>query len=200
MSDQLPGTPRRSTLPPLGLLYSLLAQLPLVVATWPPSPGAWHLAAGAAILVAGVVLTVWPERMFRRARVGVCPFSAVPRLVTGGPYRISRNPMYLGFVSLSAGVAVASGVLGNLWAAAALGVWLHWRFVLPEEDFLYSQLGDKYIAYRDTHPRWLGFGSRGAGQRTPSDTCMRAQPPRATQPADRPPRRLPAASGGVSAE
>jgi protein-S-isoprenylcysteine O-methyltransferase Ste14 len=109
------------------------------------------------MLAAGVVLNVWAERLFRKSGVGVCPFSPVPTLVSEGPYRFTRNPMYLGMVLLSASWPLMMGLYWNLWAAAALAVWLHFRFVLPEEEFLRERLGVGYLEYASRNPRWLGL-------------------------------------------
>ena len=111
---------------------------------------------GAALLAAGVVLNVWADRLFRREGVGVCPFSPAPRLVRSGPYRITRNPMYLGMVFLGAGLALATGMPHNLVSPAVFAVWLHVRYVLPEEAFLRASLGAPYEEYLRLHPRWIG--------------------------------------------
>jgi hypothetical protein len=65
--------------------------------------------------------------------------------------------MYLGMVSISAAAALATGVYLNLVAATVLAVWLHFRFVLPEEEFLRERLGAEYLLYASRNPRWLGF-------------------------------------------
>jgi protein-S-isoprenylcysteine O-methyltransferase Ste14 len=160
-SEQVHGSDRRhGLLPPRALLLSLLIQIPLVLLIWPPRPGRFLLACGMASLTAGVVLNVWAERLFRRAGVGVCPFSEVPNLVAKGPYRFTRNPMYLGLVLISASGPLITGLLWNLWPGVALAIWLHIRFVLPEEDFLRQHLGVAYLDYASRTARW--FGSPGA--------------------------------------
>lgn len=148
-----------NVLPPKALLVSLVAQAPLAALAWPLAPTSLQAIAGAAMLLGGTVLNVWAERLFRRAGVGVCPFSAAPRMVTSGPYRFTRNPMYLGMVMVSAGAALATGVLPNLVWCGLLGGWLHRRFVLPEEAFLTAKLGAEFERYRAAHPRWLGVPS-----------------------------------------
>ena len=147
-------------LPPRALLLSLLAQLPLLVGGWPPAPGGAALATGGALIALGLALEVWSDRLFQRNGVGVCPFTPVSRLVDSGPYRFTRNPMYLGLVAISGGAALASGVLPNLWTSLVLALWLDRRFVRREEAFLRAALGPAYAAYARRVPRWLGWPRR----------------------------------------
>jgi protein-S-isoprenylcysteine O-methyltransferase Ste14 len=111
------------------------------------------------LLIAGVVLNVWAERLFRRNGLGVCPFTPVPVLVTRGPYRLTRNPMYLGLVCLNLGVTVFSGGLANVWSSLTLFAWLlHYAFVLPEEIFLRHELRSAFDEYVRRVPRWFSVG------------------------------------------
>lgn len=145
----------RTVLPPKGLLIALGAQLPLVLATLPLRPHAAELAAGALLLVAGIASNVWAERQFRRAGVGVCPFSSVPAVVDTGPYRFTRNPMYLGLIAINDAAVLLSGVALNTWTTVLFAVWLHQRFVVPEEQFLLRECGESYAAFARRVPRWL---------------------------------------------
>jgi protein-S-isoprenylcysteine O-methyltransferase Ste14 len=108
-------------------------------------------------LAAGIGLNLWANREFQREGTAVCPFSPVHAVIARGPYLITRNPMYLGFVFLSAGVSLLTGVWVNLVAALVLMGWLHSAFVLPEEAFLRDRLGEPYEVYLSRHPRWLLF-------------------------------------------
>ena len=75
-------------------------------------------------------------------------------IVTEGPYRYTRNPMYLGHLIFMAGLAVSFGS----WLAAALlvfnAVWFH-RRVLRDEARLESRFGPAYLAYKARVPRWI---------------------------------------------
>src|SRR5262249_23164271 len=144
-------------LPPKGLLLALASQVPLLAAGMPLSPSAIEIAGGAMLLVAGVVLNVWAERLLRHSGVGVCPFTRVPMLVERGPYRVTRNPMYLGLVCLNAGVALSTGVTANLWSSIAYAMWLHYAFILPEEAFLKQEIGVRFDEYARRVPRWLAL-------------------------------------------
>ena len=142
-------------LPPKGLLIALGSQLPMVLARFPLRPSTLEITVGAALLVTGLLLNVWADRLFRRNDVGVCPFTHVPVLVDGGLYRITRNPMYLGLVCLNLGVTVFTGVPANVWSSIAFLIWLHFAFVLPEEFLLRATLTRTYDEYTKRVPRWL---------------------------------------------
>jgi protein-S-isoprenylcysteine O-methyltransferase Ste14 len=151
-----PNAPRR-LLPPQGLLLSLLVQAPVILWSWPPKPPGVSVLAGIALLACGVVLNIWPDRLFHRRGVGVCPFSPVPALIKEGPFRFTRNPMYLGMLLISAAVPLITGLYLARLAPALLYVWLHIRYVLLEEKFLRERLGTEYLLYASNNPRWLGL-------------------------------------------
>ena len=111
----------------------------------------------AASLVLAVLLALDTTAMVRfvRNRTPVNPTRPATRLVTDGPYRFTRNPMYLGMAGAYIGIAVATGVL---WALALLPVVviLMDRLVIPrEERHLAQTFGEEYERYRGRVRRWL---------------------------------------------
>ena len=92
---------------------------------------------------------------FRRAETSMVPFNPTTALVTSGPYRFTRNPMYLGMAFLYVAVALASGVI---WALAVLPVVIALvdRLVIArEEPYLERKFGQSYRDYRVRVRRWL---------------------------------------------
>jgi protein-S-isoprenylcysteine O-methyltransferase Ste14 len=142
-------------LPPRGLLIALASQMPLLAATGLRRPTAPEFAIGLGLLLLGCVLNVWAERLFRRHAVGVCPFTPVPVLIERGPYRVTRNPMYVGLVALNLGGSFLTGVLANAWSSVAFVFWLHYAFVLPEEAYLHREQSAAFTEYARRVPRWL---------------------------------------------
>lgn len=110
-----------------------------------------------ALMLAGLALNLLPKLAFRRARTTVNPLrpAAATSLVTGGIYRHTRNPMYLGQALVLLG--------GMLWlgSAAALLVvplfvgWITRFQILPEERVLSARFGADYAAFRRAVRRWL---------------------------------------------
>ena len=89
--------------------------------------------------------TIWPNWRANPART----------LVTSGPYRISRNPQYLGIGCLYFAVAFASGVIWALALLPAMLIYLD-RAVIPrEERYLERIFGEKYCDYKAQVRRWL---------------------------------------------
>jgi len=91
---------------------------------------------------------VWAEHRFRRAGGDT------------GPYRFTRNPMYLGHIAINEAAVLLSGVALNTWTTVLFAVWLHRRFVVPEEQFLLHERGESYAAFARRVPRWAGNVTR----------------------------------------
>lgn len=109
------------------------------------------------IALAGAALDVVGAGLFRRARTTVNPMAPdrSAALVTGGVYRFTRNPMYVGLMLVLAGWAVALGG-GLLLAGPAVFVAYITRFqILPEERALAQRFGDEYRAYTARTRRWF---------------------------------------------
>lgn len=78
-------------------------------------------------------------------------------LVVTGLYRLSRNPMYVGVVSILLGEVVYFGDARLAVYAAAVAIGFHLRVLLYEEPVLRGMFGDAYAAYCAKTPRWFGL-------------------------------------------
>lgn len=114
----------------------------------------WDLA-GAALMVAGLALTITAARSFHKADTPVRPFEKSTALVTHGPFRLSRNPMYLGMVSALAGTAILLGTLTPWVVPPVFAAVIHHFFIIPEEKLMEQTFGDEYQAYRSRVRRWI---------------------------------------------
>ncbi len=113
----------------------------------------WTL--GGLLLVAGIALQASFIARFRRARTPVAPYQPTTALVTSGPYRISRNPGYLGFTLITVGIALLADAL---WVLAPLPVVLaimQWGVIAREERYLEQRFGDEYRRFKARTRRWL---------------------------------------------
>jgi protein-S-isoprenylcysteine O-methyltransferase Ste14 len=112
--------------------------------------------AGTVLLAFGVGTAVWSLGLFRKARTTTVPGRTSNALVTWGPYRFTRNPMY---VALACAYLGEAGLLKQLWPVALLPLtlaYVHWIVIPLEESRLHEVFGADYDRYRATVGRWLG--------------------------------------------
>src|SRR5262249_45212543 len=126
---------------------------------WPTPPAVTALPAirpvGGVVFVLGAVLAGWGWLTFWRARTTTVAGQASSALVTWGPYRFSRNPMYVG---LSVAYVGEAGILGQAWPLAFLPLvlaYVNWVVIPVEESKLREVFGDGYERYRQQVRRWL---------------------------------------------
>jgi protein-S-isoprenylcysteine O-methyltransferase Ste14 len=115
-----------------------------------------HVAIALAVIGVGTLLLLWCVREFDVAGRGTLAPWAPPRhLVTSGPYRLSRNPMYVGVVTILTGwwLLWDSRTL-LIYALAVLGA-VHVRVLLAEEPWAARNFGAEWEAYRVRVPRWI---------------------------------------------
>ncbi|PYO67712.1 MAG: isoprenylcysteine carboxyl methyltransferase [Gemmatimonadetes bacterium] len=104
---------------------------------------------------AGVALAASAIVLFRRAGTSPVPIQPTTALVVRGPYRLTRNPMYIGLAALYVGVTL---LINSLWPLVVLPVVLiviRWWVIAREEAYLERKFGDEYRAYQARVRRWL---------------------------------------------
>lgn len=146
-------------LPPLVFLVPLLVGVVLGrVTPWRmPTGGGWPVALtslGLVLLAAGIGLMVWAAVVMWRHRTTVIPWAKVEHLMTGGPFRFMRNPIYVGDVLVYLGVTLVAGTWWPL-VMIPLPLFVMQRYVIArEEAYLAERFGEPYAAYRRQVRRW----------------------------------------------
>ena len=142
--------------PPLIYVLFFLAGLALERAVpLPPPPAAIARPLGALLVLACVALSVWSFRHFWAAGTSVVPIRPTTALVVHGPYRFTRNPMYLGLLLAYTGLACLFGLVWPLLLGPAV-VWVVYVWVIaPEERYLAEKFGEEYHRYRARVRRWV---------------------------------------------
>jgi protein-S-isoprenylcysteine O-methyltransferase Ste14 len=103
-----------------------------------------RVAAGVLILVCGTSLVISARIWFTRTRQSPIPWKPTPELILRGPYRFTRNPMYVGVTLFVVGLGLTlNDIWISLFAAPALLV-VHFIAVLPEERYLAEKFGQSY--------------------------------------------------------
>ena len=100
-------------------------------------------------------LSGWALATFHRARTAIIPNRPATRLVMHGPYRLSRNPMYLALTLLYVGVALLLNSVWPLMLLPLILVILHVAVIRREERYLAAAFGAAYDGYRRWVRRWL---------------------------------------------
>jgi protein-S-isoprenylcysteine O-methyltransferase Ste14 len=102
---------------------------------------------GAVFVVVGLLFTVWARVHLGRNWSGIITLKEDHELITSGPYRIVRHPIYTGLLLAFLGQAIAWGEWRGL-VVMPIAVWAFWRKLRLEERWMLEQFGDKYRAYR----------------------------------------------------
>ena len=125
--------------------YVPLARLPI---------GMGHVLA-AILVFSCVVLTTWSFRRFWASGTSIVPIRPTTALVIEGPYRFTRNPMYLGLLLLYVGAACWFGLVWPLLLAPVLVLVMDVLVISREERYLTRKFGDEYRQYQAHVRRWL---------------------------------------------
>lgn len=145
--------------PPLYFVVPLLAgyllQRQWPIALVPPAAARAASIVGAALVVAWIALMLSAFALFIRAKTSIIPVRPTTTIVVTGPYRFTRNPMYLGF---ALGYAGASLLWNACWPVILFPVALiavRRLAIDREERYLERKFGGEYLAYRARVRRWL---------------------------------------------
>jgi protein-S-isoprenylcysteine O-methyltransferase Ste14 len=118
-------------------------------------PNTLALMVGLTFVLLGVALAVFSVRSFHVAGTSVVPGEPSTALVVTGPYALTRNPIYVGFVLAYFGLSI---MLTSMWVLLLLIpvlVILQRGVVEREEAYLERQFGETYRRYKARVPRWL---------------------------------------------
>jgi protein-S-isoprenylcysteine O-methyltransferase Ste14 len=142
--------------PPLlmGLALVVVAALqwlwPLPISVRPVA-----LAIGIFMCILGVGLAAWGRITLVKGGTNVSPLKPTTAIVTAGPFRFTRNPLYVGVLTLLLGLSLALGTWWGLIVIVPLLLILHHGVVLREEAYLERKFGESYLKYKSEVRRYL---------------------------------------------
>lgn len=150
------NTPDVISCPPLVFFSALGAGLLLNwLAPWHAFSSNFFQVAGGLLGLTGTMIGLWGVHTLHRAGTSVRPDHPVNALVTGGPFRYSRNPLYVAMTAIYLGITFSIGTGWPLVTLVPVLVMVHWKIVRREERFLENRFGDKYRAYKAHVHRWI---------------------------------------------
>jgi len=154
MDAQTPPSPR--FYPPVLLLIAVVLMVVLhyvlPVARWLAWP--WR-ALGALPIAMALLVGFWGAVQFRRHDTTIIPFEQSTALIAKGPYRYSRNPLYISMTLILVGLWILLGSLSPVVVVPLFVWWISSRFIANEERHLEAQFGRTYLEYKAKVRRWL---------------------------------------------
>ena len=152
-STDAPGVVVR---PPLLYLATLL--LAVTLHWFRPMPifgNSFAIGIGLTMTFLGVAIAVWGARTMLAARTNIDPTLPSTAIVTSGPFRLSRNPLYLALSLLYLGLSMAFDTWWGLIGLIPVLLVMHLGVVLREEHYLEGKFGDEYRKYKAKVARYL---------------------------------------------
>lgn len=145
--------------PVVGVLTILLGYLlgrffPVFAGFGFATPERYWIGGGLA-LIAGLALGAWPALQFSKSDQSVTPWSETPRLVVHGPYRFTRNPMYLMMILVCISFALILDTAWILILTPVCATVIYFVAIRHEEAYLERKFGESYREYRKAVRRWI---------------------------------------------
>ena len=131
-----------------GLLANRRFRLPFL-------PRRLALTMGPALVACGLILGLLAFREMRRAGTNVDPYEPATAVVTEGPYRYTRNPIYVGFTLVYVGISALANALAPLMLLPAVFAIMRRGVIEREERYLEHKFGDEYLQYKGRVRRWI---------------------------------------------
>lgn len=149
--------PRYRIWPPVALGVPLVAGLVVTASVGDPIALPAGISRGVAtvLIVAFAFWNGWALWLMGRHETALLPGGSTRVILDRGPFRVSRNPLYLGLIALDLALAL---LFLSFWAVALTPVGvvaLWWGAIVPEERYLSEKFGAEYDAYRARVRRWL---------------------------------------------
>jgi len=153
-STDVPGI---VVLPPVLVGGTLLIGILIHYAVWtvPLMPTVLARVLGVIVFISSGVLAHFAHLAMKRVGTNVLPTQPTLALATDGPYRFSRNPLYIAAAGVYLGITFWVNGLAPLLLIVPMTWLLHWGIVLREERYLKSKFGDTYESYQRSVRRWI---------------------------------------------
>jgi protein-S-isoprenylcysteine O-methyltransferase Ste14 len=110
---------------------------------------------GALLIPVGIATVLGAKKAMQRAGTKVHPGEPTTAIVTDGPYRFTRNPIYLGATTAYLGLTLACNALWPVLTLMPFFWLLHWGVVQREERYLEQKFGQSYLNYKSRVRRWI---------------------------------------------
>ena len=120
-----------------------------------PLPRAFAEGVGGALILVSLGLVISAVSRFAEEGETLKPDTPSRSLLREGPYRFSRNPIYLAMMLFGTGFGVATSNIWIILTTLSFGVLLHFLVIKPEENYLSRRFGEEYDEYKRIVRRWI---------------------------------------------
>ena len=110
---------------------------------------------GILFFASGLLILFWSFGLFKKKETPILPGQKPTALVIEGPYKFTRNPMYLGVTTALLGIAIYLGDFLTFLAPIIFFVFVSLRFIPREEKLMEKLFGKKYLKYKKKVRRWI---------------------------------------------
>lgn len=147
---------RKIILPPVLLLTCLVAMITLKKLGYAtPAVTGTVKTAGFLVIAVGIALPVWSAQIFKRIETNIIPYKSPDKIVTEGPFRFSRNPMYLGMLLVLIGTSIRLGTAESMVFVILFFCVANWWYIPFEEAKMEKVFGDQFTNYAQRVRRWI---------------------------------------------
>ncbi len=110
---------------------------------------------GIILIILGLIMAKWVDSLFKKSGTTIQPYEIPTSLVTAGPFRISRQPIYLGMTTILLGEAILLSSLITFIFPFVFVILMNTIFIPVEEKNLEAAFGEKYLDYKKKVRRWI---------------------------------------------
>jgi len=147
------GSPGVKVPPPL--LYAGAFAIGMLLQKYAPLRRRQARLAGAGLAAGGVALVLWTRLLFLQRGTTILPTRPVSLLVKDGPFRISRNPIYVGLTAIYVGTSLLRRAVWPLMLLPGVVIIMQDAVIDREESYLERRFGEDYLTYKSSVRRWL---------------------------------------------
>jgi protein-S-isoprenylcysteine O-methyltransferase Ste14 len=146
----------RKILPPtvFFVFIGITVVVHLIFSIWKIIPRPYHYF-GFFLMLLGTTLNLWADRIYKIEKTAISPYDRPSRLIESGPFRVSRNPMYLGMFMMVLGLAVFLRTGITLVVPLLFAVILDRVYIRHEESVMEKEFPAGFRNYRSRVRRWL---------------------------------------------
>ena len=110
---------------------------------------------GIILIIAGIILNLWADRIFKDQKTTVKPDEKPTSLIDYGPFKISRNPMYLGMTIILVGAGIILGSISSFSGSLLFLLVMGFYFIPDEERKMKESFGSDFEDYKKKVRRWI---------------------------------------------